>query len=162
MTKFMRILPPFFRKAGAEERRLRERAMAYWSSLRRGREFVLLNDFDPMVLEDRSTHGFLLDLTIPEKPVLRFIGPVLRDEASVTTDNVPLADVAQDTLLRRFADRHVEVSARRAPISAEYDFITSAGYHVLCRGALFPLTSDAVQLDHVYGVISWKSEKVSG
>src|SRR3546814_14136375 len=48
----------------------------------------------------------------------------------------------------------------RTPVMAEYDFVTNGGYHVLCRGALLPLSSDGVMLDHVYGVISWKSEKI--
>jgi hypothetical protein len=161
VTKFMKLLHPFcFRKPPTVERRLHNRVMLHWQALKRDSEFVLLKDFDPMVLEDHSTHGFLLDLTNAVQPVLRFIGPVLRDEASIEGQDIPLADVANDTLLRRFADRYPEVSARRTAIPAEYDFITSAGYHVLCRGVLLPLSSDGVLLDHVYGVISWKSEKV--
>ena len=161
MTKFMKLLPAFgFRKPPAVERRLHQRVMSHWQTLKRDREFVLVKDFDPLALEDSSTHGFLLDLTAAGCPVLRFVGPVLRDEASIAGDDVALSEVCGDTLLRRFADRHPEVSADRSAISAEYDFITSAGYHVLCRGVLLPLSSDGVLLDHVYGVISWKSEKV--
>lgn len=161
MTKFMKILPAFgFRKSPAVERRLHNRVLLHWQTLKRDTEFVLLQDFDPMALEDSSTHGFLLDLTNAGQPVLRFIGPVLRDEASIDGQDVPLTDVACDTLLRRFADRYDEVLARRTAIPAEYDFVTSAGYHVLCRGVLLPLSTNGVLLDHVYGVISWKSEKV--
>jgi hypothetical protein len=161
VTKFMKLLHPFrFRKAPTVERRLHNRVTLHWQTLKRDSEFVLLKDFDPMVLEDSSTHGFLLDLTKADQPVLRFLGPVLRDEASIEGHDVLLTDVAKDTLLRRFAARYPEVSADRSAVSAEYDFITSAGYHVLCRGVLLPLSSDGVLLDHVYGVISWKSEKV--
>jgi hypothetical protein len=160
VTKFMKLLPVFRFRKPPTERRLHNRAMLYWQALKRDGEFVLLRDFDPMVLEDRSTHGFLLDLMTAEKPVLRFIGPVLRDEALVQGNDVPIADVARDTLLRRFADRHEEVLAARTAIPAEYNFVTSADYHVQCRGVLLPLSSDGVLLDHVYGVISWKSEKV--
>lgn len=161
MTKFMKLLPAFgFCKPPAGERRLHNRVMSHWQKLKRDREFVLLRDFDPLELEDSATHGFLLDLTAAGRPMLRFVGPVLRDEASIEGDDVALSDVGGDTLLRRFADRHPEVSADRLAISAEYDFVTSAGYHVLCRGVLLPLSSDGVQLDHIYGVISWKSEKV--
>jgi hypothetical protein len=157
----MKILPAFgFRKPPTVERRLHNRVMLHWQTIKRDSEFVILDDFDPMVLEDSSTHGFLLDLTTAGQPVLRFIGPVLRDEASINGSDVPLRDVAHDTLLWRFADRYPEVLARRTAIPAEYDFITSAGYHVLCRGVLLPLSSDGVLLDHIYGVISWKSEKL--
>lgn len=163
MTRVMNIIRKMgLRKPPPQERRLHKRAMLYWHALKRDREFVLLDAFDAVALEDRSTHGFLLDLTEVTAPVLRFIGPVLRDEASIKGKDVALSIVEPGSLLKRFADRFPEVLASRKPVLAEYDFVTSADYHVLCRGILLPLSSDGVQLDHVYGVISWKSEKVRG
>lgn len=161
MTKVMNIIRRIrVKRTLLLERRLHKRAMLYWHTMRRDREFVLLSEFDPLSLEDRSSHGFLLDLTDQFAPMLRYIGPILREEAAVTAKVVALKGVCDTSLLSRFASRFPEVLELRKPVTAEYDFVTGAGYRVLCRGALVPLSSDGITLDHVYGVISWKSEKV--
>src|SRR3546814_7552350 len=70
------------------ERRLHRRALLYWHSMNAGKEFVDLDQFDPMAIEDRSAHGFMLDLTSAAGPTCCYIGPVLRDEAGVRTETI--------------------------------------------------------------------------
>lgn len=159
VPKLIRNLFP--QRASALERRLHKRAVLYWQNALGEHEFVALADFDPQEIEDQSSHGFLLDLRQLGDPIFTYIGPVLEQEAGIVGDQVRFAAVPQSSLLKRFARHYDRVLASRAPETAEYDFMTDAGYHVLCRGALLPLSSDGAIVDHVYGVISWKSEKAA-
>src|SRR3546814_1934414 len=84
----MNLLPKIMlkkgsRRTGGLERRLHRRALLYWHSIGRGRDFPSVADFDPLALEDRSAHGFMVDVTNSARPMLTHVGLVLRDEASV-------------------------------------------------------------------------------
>jgi hypothetical protein len=145
--------------AAAIERRLHRRAVRYWRDALGECERLLLDRFDAGAVEDRLDQGFLLDLRDRAAPVFARIAPVLQDEAEIAAEAVGLADVPGGSLLARFAAHYPKALATEQPVTAEYDFVTEAGWHVLCRGALLPLSSDGARVDHVYGVISWKSEK---
>lgn len=155
------LMRKIFPKRGrALERRLHKRAVQYWRNALGERALVALADFDPHEIEDDSSHGFLLDLRMSAEPILSHIGPVLEQEAGVDGSKISLTAVPARSLLSRFATHYPRVLASGQPETAEYDFVTDAGYHVLCRGALLPLSSDGIMVDHVYGVVSWKSEKI--
>lgn len=160
----MNVLSTLFRKFGrrqtaALERRLTRRALLYWQSIEREGGLVPVGAFDPQALEDYASHGFMLDLRDMGRPLLCHIGPVLRQEADVTGLPVALADVPERSLLGQFGRRWEGVLSQQQPMTADYDFKTDS-YHILCRGALLPLSSDGRSIDHVYGVISWKSVKL--
>ena len=156
------LMKRFFPQPGRTlERRVHKRAVHYWWHARGERDAVALADFDPLEIEDDFSHGFLLNLRAPDHPVLTYIGPVLAQEAGLDGDPVPLASVADNSLLKRFANHYPRALASGEPETAEYEFVTFAGYHVLCRGSLLPLSADGATLDHVYGVVSWKSEKLA-
>jgi hypothetical protein len=149
------------RAAPVVERRLHKRAVLYWSRAADERGLLHLRDLDATALEDWLTHGFLLDLTDSAAPRIVRVGPVLQEEAGIGGGPVNLADVDPNSLLARFAAHHPRVLYAHAPVMAEYDFVTDAGYRVLCRGALLPVSAGGDAIDHVYGVVSWKSEKVA-
>lgn len=146
---------------GRLERRLHRRTVDYWREARGDAALLSLDRFDPAAVEDRLDQGFLVDLTGPE-PRLARIAPVLQDEAGLDGETAALAEVPAESLLARFAAHHSRAVDTGEPVTAEYDFVTAAGWHVLCRGALLPLSAGGERVDHVYGVISWKSEKVAG
>ena len=151
----------FLPRGEALERRLHKRVVQYWRNALGEGELVALADFDPLEIEDDASHGFLLDLRLRTEPTFSYIGQVLEQEAGVDGDQIRLAVVPAHSLLSRFATHYSRVLESGQPETAEYDFVTDAGYHVLCRGALLPLSTDGVTVDHVYGVVSWKSEKVA-
>jgi hypothetical protein len=155
-----KIIAAFRRASPDPERRLHERATLYWERAREKREFVSLGEFDWLSLEDNSSHAFLLKLSDGGGPVFTYIGPVLRDEAGVEEEEILLKDAPQTSLLVRFGTQYANAVELAAPVTADYDFVTAAGYRVLCRGALLPLSESGFGVDHVFGVISWKSEKV--
>src|SRR3546814_4007423 len=113
-----------------------------------------------MRISDGSSYVCSSDLTNRARPMLTHVWLVLRDEASVKSVPIALTDVAPDTLLGQFAGRWNEVLDSRKPVEAEYVFVTEAGYRVFCRGVLLPLSSSVSEIDHIHGVISWKSEKL--
>lgn len=157
-----RTWQPFSRRLPehALERRLHRRAVLYWERIRRGEQVPTLQDFDPLAIEDDFNHGFLLVLGEPGQPMFASVGPVLEQEAGIEGMPIGYDRVPNGSLLKRFACHYPRVLRSGAPEMAEYDFVTAAGYHVLCRGALLPLSSDGRTIDHVYGVVSWKSQKV--
>src|SRR5438477_17163 len=125
----------------ALERRLHKRAVLHWWHARGERDVAALADFDPLEIEDDFSYGFLLDLRAAGDPVFTYIGPVLAQEAGVEGDRVRLASVPETSLLVRFASHYARALASGQPETAEYDFVTFAGYQVLCRGALLPLSA---------------------
>jgi hypothetical protein len=141
------------------ERRLNRRALLYWRSIGGGKGLVAVDRFDPQALEDCSSHGFMLDLRDLAAPLVCHVGPVLHEEADITHLPVALADVPPRSLVGQFGRRWEEVLSQQQPVTAEYEF-TTASYRIFCRGVLLPLSSDGQTIDHVYGVISWKSEKL--
>lgn len=161
----MNLLSKFFRRRKREawvlERRLNRRALLYWHSIGGGEQLVSVSAFEPSALEDDfAVHGFMLDLRGQDGPVVCHLGPVLQEEADVADPPVPLAGVAERSLLAQFAQRWQEVLSCRQPITADHVFDTDS-YRILCRGALLPLSSDGLCIDHVYGVISWRSERLA-
>lgn len=160
----MNLLSKLFRGTGLRsqwgaERRLNRRALLYWRSIGGGNGLVAVDRFDPQALEDCSSHGFMLDLRDLAVPFICHVGPVLQEEADITHLPVALADVSPQSLLGQFGRRWEEVLSGQQPVTAEYDFTTNR-YHIFCRGVLLPLSSEGQAIDHVYGVISWKSEKL--
>lgn len=143
------------------ERRLHERVLMYWQGVARGRDLVPLEEFDWIALEEDSSHGFLLDLRRPDVPEFSYVGPVLAEEARVHGTPATLASVPINSLLARFGSQFQSVLESAKPMTADYEFVTPAGYRVLCRGVLVPLSAGGVVIDHVYGTVSWKSEKVA-
>ena len=160
MLKAAAMMRNLVARPPAPERRLHARVLLHWQRIARGRPLVPLDEFDWTSLEDHSSHGFLLDVDDPAAPLVRYVGPVLAEEARLEGVKVPLAAVPANSLLARFANQFTAVLEGGQPITAGYEFTTSAGYRVLCRGALVPLSSTGLRIDHVYGAVSWKSEKV--
>lgn len=145
------------------ERRLHERALSSWQKARGRSGLVQLDRFGWRSLEDHRNHGFLLDVRDHAGATLVHIGPVLRDEAGIPDGvSVRFPDLPQHSLIARLAHRYRDALTNGEPVVASYEFVTSANYLVLSRGVLLPLSSDGQVLDHVYGVISWKSERLEG
>src|SRR3546814_14366651 len=87
----MNLLPKIMlkkgsRRTGGLERRLHRRALLYWHSIGRGRDFPSVADFDPLALEDRSAPGFMVDVTNRARLTQTHVGRVLRGAASGKTE----------------------------------------------------------------------------
>jgi hypothetical protein len=149
--------PPF-----SSERRLHNRAFLYWESRKNGCEFPSLGNFDVSELEDVHSHCFLLDLTLGGDPLIAHAGEILREEADLRDGRARVRDVRPTSLLGQFGGRWALVLDKRQPLTSEYAFVTPADYQISCRGVLLPLSSDGCDIDHIFGVVRWKSEKLVG
>jgi hypothetical protein len=145
---------------GEAERRLHNRALAYWSALKSDYAYPLVEQFDFCKFETISSHGFLLDLFTYGEPTITFVGDVLGEEAECFSLPARLKDISEDSLLGQFAGRWSEIATTGKPQTSEYVFETFAGYRVFCRGVLLPLSDLGTTVDCIFGVISWKSEKI--
>ena len=83
------------------------------------------------------------------------------DEAEISSPLIALVDVPDTSLLGKFGRRYPQALIERAPVTTEYVFDTDAGYRISCRGVLLPFSGSEDSIDHVYGVVSWKSEQIA-
>ncbi|PTQ13187.1 hypothetical protein CLG96_03425 [Sphingomonas oleivorans] len=141
---------------GARERRIHARAHDHWQSLLRGRAFPSIAELDGAWLRGFAPHALLIELS-GTKPSIAFIGETLRDEAGLGAEGrLALADMPEGSLLSHLATRYPQVLARRAPIDFEAELAGDHGDILLYRGILLPFSSNGRDIDHIYGLLSWK------
>jgi hypothetical protein len=142
-----------------QERRLHLRAYQYWMSLPRAGAAPLWRDFDPLMIDDRCTQSFVLEICAQGgAPNLRLIGSALRAESGVdaAADAMGFIDAPAGSLLVRMSMHFRELISRAEPLSVESEFETGdrrPGYY---RGLLMPFSSDGSRIDIVFGVVSWR------
>ena len=137
------------------------RAYRFWSSLLRTGHIPLIDDLPLDDLPDFGPSSLLVDLSGP-RPVIPFLGDVLRAEAGLSAHGMTLDQVPARSLLSRLTDRCAQIVADRSAMGFEAEFINRNGRETLYRGLLLPFSSDGERADFVYGVISWKEGAVSG
>ncbi len=149
-----RALPPV--TTGAKERRLHLQAHNHWASLPRVGGVPLWRDFDPMLIEDRCTQSFVIDLADADAPHLRLIGAALQAEGGVEADVIGLADAPPGSLLMRIGTYLPELLNRAVPLSVDAPYATTDGAPGTYRALLMPFTVDGGRIDMVFGVVSWR------
>lgn len=149
-----KALPPV---AGSDERRLHMRAHGYWATLARPCGVPLWRDFDPLMVDDRCTQSFMLDLGVEgEPPNVRLIGSALKAEGGLEADIIGLEDAPPGSLLMRLSSYFPELVTRRTPLSVDAPFRTNDGRPGIYRGLLMPFSSDGEAIDVIFGVLSWR------
>jgi hypothetical protein len=139
------------------ERRISVRAYNYWASLLAGRNFPAVADLNANDIESFRDTSILLDFSRDiNKPVLRYVGKLLREECGLSLNALKPEDVPGRSLLSRLTDHYLEILANRAPIGFEAEFNNLRGHLSMYRGILMPLSDDGDNINFIYGVISWK------
>jgi hypothetical protein len=139
------------------ERRISVRAYNYWASLLQGRDFPAVADLNANDIESFRDTSILLDFSRDiNKPVLRYVGKLLREECGLSLNALKPEDVPGRSLLSRLTDHYLEILANRAPIGFEAEFNNLRGHLSMYRGILMPLSDDGDNINFIYGVISWK------
>ena len=140
-----------------DERRMHVRAYNHWVSLLKGRPYPSIEDLDPAGIADFGPHSVLLDFRSGTgDPAVPFLGRALREECGIDQAISRIAEVPPRSLLSRLTDHYLQIIANRAPIGFEAEFVSTRGLTTLYRGILMPFSSDADQINYVYGVINWK------
>jgi hypothetical protein len=142
----------------AHERRLHLRAHRYWASLlQKGQPAPAWHDFDPLMVDDRCTQSFVLDVDAAGGAHgLRLIGPALKAEGGIEADAFEIGEAPQGSLLMRLASFVPELIKRAVPLAVEAPFETTDGRPALYRGMLMPFTADGRGIDTVFAVVSWR------
>lgn len=147
---------PMLAPAG-RERRMNVRAYNYWASLLDGRSFPSVVDLEPDRIETFRDNSILLDFSRdPERPAMRYVGRLLRDECGLRPGETRPDHIPGRSMLSRLTDHYLEIIANRAPIGFEAEFANLRGNQTLYRGILLPLSDDGETINFIYGVISWK------
>ncbi len=139
-----------------DDRRMQVRAFKFWSSLLHGQDFPRVADLPLDALPDFGPWSILIDLRGPH-PLIRFLGEELRIEAGLAEHVVSLAQVPPRSLISRLTDRCAELVTCQSGLGFEAEFLSHKGQETLYRGLLLPFSSDGVEVDYAYGVISWKA-----
>lgn len=160
-SELMDIEDPMFEPPpvlpNTDERRLPTRAYDYWTSLLKDRPFPSVLDLEPSHIEEFRDKSVLLDFSRdPTHPVLRYIGPLLREECGITLAEARPEEVPGRSLVSRLTDHYLEIIAARAPIGFEAEFESARGTLMMYRGILLPLSDDGETINFIYGVINWK------
>lgn len=139
-----------------DDRRMQVRAYKFWSSLLHGQDVPLVADLPLDALPDFGPWSILIDLRGPH-PLIRFLGEQLRIEAGLAVRVDSLAQVPPRSLISRLTDRCAELVTCQSALGFEAEFLSHQGQETLYRGLLLPFSSDGIQVDYAYGVISWKT-----
>lgn len=141
--------------AAADERRLQVRAYNRWMALLGSRTYPSIDALDPTD-PDFGPNGVVVDFTAgPSNPRLAYVGDRLADACRVQA-GADIAELPEGSLLARLTDQYREILVNRAPVGFEAEYVGDRGTPILCRGVLMPFSSDDRNIDHLYGVISWK------
>ena len=83
----------------ASERRIHQRALTYWQSVRGDHKVPLVMHFDFLEREGLADHGFLLDICDATAPKFVSAGAILLEEADLTSTPDLLSVVRSRSLL---------------------------------------------------------------
>ncbi|MBH0111415.1 hypothetical protein I5E68_00430 [Novosphingobium sp. YJ-S2-02] len=144
---------------GRDERRMQVRAYNFWASLLGNRTYPAIDDLHPETLGDFGPNGVVLDFSEGiDNPLIGFLGENIARECDIEGNIRTLADVPSRSLLSRITDHYMQILANQAPIGFEAEFVNQRGITILYRGILLPFSRDDRTIDHIFGVINWKSE----
>lgn len=146
----------------ASERRLHNRAKFLWQAACHGQRLPKPDAFDVRQMGEISEHSFLLELRTKEAPLVVRAGDVLCEEAKLDSVPISLAVIPTTSLLWQFGSRWMQALQARQPLTSEYEFTTEERYKVSCRGILLPMATDGDNIDYIYGVVNWKSQRLAG
>lgn len=142
---------------GQDERRMQVRAYNFWAGLLEEGHFPAVDSLLAGKMPDFADHSVLLHFdTGMDDPGIAYLGAVLAGECEGGDTIRRLSDVPGRSLLSRITDHYLQIIANQAPIGFEAEFVNQRGSTVLYRGILLPFSSDATNIDYIYGAINWK------
>jgi len=126
--------------SGQNNRRLVERMLRYWTKVAAGRRFPRLDEIDPWTVGDDWSNCLVIAVQ----------SPVRLSHVTMMGKNLAVAPCQKDTLASVLLSNLASVLSARRCLIIEGG-ATLRGVPTLYRGALLPLSSDGVAIDHVLG-----------
>lgn len=148
------------------ERRLVLRLLAYWRDLlddeQDDRLFPSFADIDPTAIHDIWQHCFALDLFGHESgPVFRAVGAEFSRYFGGSLANLPVAELAPDTLSALSSCYFTEVLKKNAPISRGGQIDGPDGVQILYRSILLPMSDDGETISGFLGAANYREETIA-
>ena len=139
-----------FTTINAAERRKHASVLNYWLSIRGGKEFPPLHDFDPLEISDFGQSSVLIEIMGNGNDAeIRHLGDALKAHGTVER----LIDAPNPSVLSSIARKLPIVEISRDFLAFEDDF-PSANGSTNCWVTLLPLSSSGAWIDYVYAFVS--------
>ena len=148
------------------ERRLVLRLLKYWRDLlndeRDGRLFPPLADIDPTAIHKIWQHCFALHLFGHESgPVFRAVGVEFSGYFGGSLADLPVSQLAPDSLTARASYYFPEVLEKNAPISRGVEIEGPDGVRILYRSILPPMSDDGETISGFLGAANCREENIA-
>lgn len=148
------------------ERRLVLRLLAYWRDLlsdeQDNRLFPSFADIDPTAIHDIWRHCFALDLFGHESgPVFRAVGIEFRGFSEAGLTNLPVSELALDSLAALSSYYFDEVLEKKAPVSRGGRIEGPDGAQILYRSILLPMSDDGETISGFLGAANCREETIA-
>jgi hypothetical protein len=138
----------------AVERRKHASVLNYWLSIRGGKEFPTLHDFDPLEISDFGQSSVLLEIKGSGNDAeIRHLGEALKADGIFER----ITDAPNPSVLTSIARKLPIVEISRDFLAFEDDF-TTAGGPTRCWVTLLPLSSSGAWVDYVYAFVSVETD----
>lgn len=139
--------------------RLATRALIWWNSKLDKRRFITINDYLRSAPADIKTYSVVIGLKGAHKsPSILFIGHTLRKASGIDAGASYLDQVPRRSVLSRLTNHYFEVIANRSPMGFEAEFVNDQGRMISYESILLPCAADGREIDHIIGVINWRSD----
>ncbi|HMI41277.1 MAG TPA: hypothetical protein VK485_08640 [Sphingomicrobium sp.] len=139
-----------FKTITAAERRKHASVLNYWLSIRGGKEFPPLHDFDPLEISDFGQSSVLIEIMGSGNDAeIRHLGDALKAEGTVER----IIDAPNPSVLSSIARKLPIVEISRDFLAFEEDFSTTSG-STRCWVTLLPLSSSGAWVDYIYAFVS--------
>ena len=142
-----------------EHRRINERLIEYWKTLKGDRPYPSEQDIDPDAIADIWDDCFLIQIKHNDDIHgfhYSYLGPSLIEAYG---DNLTGQDV-YETLISTYTDTIVQSIQRvletRAPIHIDSEFVNTRNITIKYRSCLLPLGPDNAMIDFVIGGMRWR------
>ena len=145
-TEITEDLPP-----GAE-RRLVQRVLAHWRSIRPEGSLPRFNDIDFSDTPDIEPHSFVVDLDGgASAPTFAGIGETLAAHSDMSLIGLPVSAAPDDCLPGAATSYIDEILDKGAPVSRGGELITADGTTILYRSILLPMSDDGETITGILG-----------
>ena len=158
MPKLATWLKSDSKPASHSDKRLANRFLRYWESVRGDKDFPLISELNLDAVGEFVPYTFNLDLSADrDNPKFRFIGRQLIRDCGGDVTNQGTNALLPQSCLARAIERRGEVVSEGKPCMISDEFVNAEGNKVLYRAVMLPFSSTGETIDFIIGAINSKT-----
>ena len=144
------------------DKRLANRFLKYWDSLRGCQNLPLITDLNFNQIGGFIPYAFNLDISVGSNdPKLCFVGRQLIEDSGGNVMNQRVSQLQPQSLLAKAIRHHGEVVSEGKPCMIADEFINAEGNKVLYRAVMMPFSNTGKTIDFIIGAINSKTVELS-